>query len=205
MSYRDYSDGEIIYSQHEDCDVLFQVDRGRVKMSHVSADGKEIVYTIMESTACFGEMGLIDGAPRMTNAVAEGTTRLRTLRKVDFDALRAKHHEITETLLLFVSHRLRLSFSFIQEVTFFSLRQRLARRIHIFADVYGEHTEQGVVFTNTLSQEELGKLLGASRQSINKEMKKLQTAGLILLSGNNVRVPDMDALKTEFGDLVIYE
>ncbi len=205
MSFRNYCHGEIIYSHHDECNALFQVERGQVKLSHTSPDGKEMVYTIMDSKACFGEMGLIDGVPRMTDAVAEGATRLHVLNKIDFDTLRKKHIEITDTLLLFVARRLRLSFSLIQEVAFFSLRQRLARRIHVFAQTYGEITNNQTEFTNTLSQEEFGKLLGSSRQSINKEMKNLQDLGLIIINGHKICIPDMEKLQAEFGDLVRYE
>jgi len=195
MSPLNLSKGEYVYTQGSDSSALYRVDQGEVVISHVSPEGKEYVPYIVEAGDCFGELGLIDGLPRANNAYAQGDVKLKVLTRSEFWRLRGLHSEIADQLLLFVNHRLRLGFSVMENISLSSLAQQLALRLYLTASRYSLKKGDSHEITLKLSQEDLGKTLGVTRQSINKAMKTLSEANLIVMNGGRISVQDLKKLK----------
>lgn len=186
--------GEAIYRFGEEADATYQVINGSIQSSNVTAEGKEILLHIMQPGECFGEIGLIEGSRRANNTEAREDCELAVLNKNDFNDLRSRHPEINEAILQMQCMRLRMVFMFIEDSALRPLRQRLARRLVLMATMLGSRDEQQIFIKQSLSQEELGKMLGASRQSINKELSLLEKEGIVEKSRDGIRILDPAAL-----------
>ncbi|GAA6152360.1 Crp/Fnr family transcriptional regulator [Pseudoteredinibacter isoporae] len=186
--------GETIYRFGEEADAIYQVTSGSVQTSNVTAEGKEILLHIMQPGECFGEIGIIEGSLRAQNAEAREDGELAAMNKKEFNELRKRHPEINEAILQMQCTRLRMVFMFIEDSALRPLRQRLARRLVLMATMMGAQKGEQIFIKLTLSQEELGKMLGASRQSINKELSYLEKEGIVDKSRDGICILDPAAL-----------
>ena len=78
---RQIDKGETVYRQGDDPTELYQVVEGAVKICNFSLEGREVITGQFQPGDCFGEMGLIDGLPRVSHAIASMNTVLRVLPK----------------------------------------------------------------------------------------------------------------------------
>ena len=183
---RTYVDGEKIHGRGDEAEGMFGIMSGVVRMSNVSPEGKEVVLTYLEPGSWFGEISLLDGLPRTHDAYAQGETEILLLPRQRFNQLMEQRPELYRHFNVLLCQRIRLLFTEINDQALFPLSQRLIKHLLRLAEAYGEPTEYGVRISLKLSQDELGLLLAASRQSINKELKKLENANLLMTDNNRL-------------------
>ncbi len=192
---RRLGDGEILFQKGDEGDALFGVLAGKVRIVASSAGGKEVLLNIMEPGEVFGEIALLDGLPRTADAVAMGSTDLMMIRRAEFTGLLERQPRLAVHLLELLCARLRWMSERIEDTSFLALPARLAKRLLGLADLYGEQTEQGTRIGLPISQNELGQLMGTSRESINKHLQTWRRQGWIELERRHVIIRDADGLR----------
>lgn len=186
--------GEIIYRAGDKANALYQILEGYVDATNVSVDGKEVLYHVMRPGDCFGETGLIEDALRTYTSTARGTTRLAVLSNADFQQLRQTHPAINHVLLEIQTRRFSITMEHLGVSTLLTLREQIIRRLTIMANAFGENRGSGVFIPTDLSQAEWANMLGASRQSINKELKALERRNLIQQQADGIMIYNLGAL-----------
>ena len=78
------------------------------------------------------------------------------------------------------------------------ISSRLAKKLAELAESYGEKKKDAIQINLSLTQKELGDMIGATRESVNKELKILHEKGLIVKEGNKIKICDMERLKRKF-------
>ena len=195
-------DGEAVYHIGGEANELYQVLEGKVKCNMYSFDGKEVVLTTFLPGDTFGELGLLDGLPRAANTFAIGQTKLQVLSKQHFSELSKKHPEINAQLVVMFSHRMRMAFTVNTDNLTLTLRDRLARCIHrIAVSTSIDGNEKREVLLD-ISHEELARMVGASRQSVSKELKKMEKEGSIEIKYGKILVNDYASLSEQFEHLL---
>ncbi|HEY0915037.1 MAG TPA: Crp/Fnr family transcriptional regulator [Solimonas sp.] len=176
---RRLADGELLFAQGDAPDGLWNVVSGRIRAGSVSGDGKELLVMQFEPGAWFGEISMFDGLPRTHDSRAVGATEMLMLPRDKFLAVLAAQPELYPHFVKMLCRKLRLAFSYIEDAQFASLPARLARRL---IDLH-------------LPQDDLGRMLGASRQSVSKELKTLEAGGVVVVDYGKLRVRDLAALQ----------
>ena len=182
--------GEAAYRRGDSPNEIFRLVEGAVKLCNFTLDGREMVAGEFRPGDCFGEMGVIDGLPRVSNAIASRDSRVSVLSKQAFDKLREKHPEINQQLAKVLCRRVRFLYSLYDESFVLKLHERLARVLHRMAYSHSLRGEQGETYIE-ISHEELSHMLGASRQSISKELKALEREGDIQLRYGKIYFSDL--------------
>ena len=190
-------DGENIYAQNDASQCLYQIESGKVRVCNYSAEGREIVYAILLPGDCFGEMGLIDGGVRHSHMFAYGDVKLRILHKEDFTKLYNTHIEIPQSINLMLSKRLRLSFNATEDHSLLTLRDRLARHL-IRLSKKQQGSDGKFVTIVDITQGDLGKMLGASRQSIGKELKFFESSGILTVNYGGIHILDINKFSQDY-------
>jgi len=188
-------DGECAYRRNEDADALYQVVSGKIKVSNVSKDGKELLYLVFEEGDCFGEVGLLDFEPRAHNALSSGTTILKVLKKNDFDVLLAEHPEILKPVARVLCTKLHTVFEFFENRALLPLPKRLANRIYELGVSEGGNTDNKLSLDIELSQMELAHMMGASRQAVGKVLKLWESQNLIRIHYGKITIVDLLAIE----------
>ena len=153
--------------------------RGRVKISIVSDEGKELIFGIVLPGECFGEIALLDGQPRSADATAIGESALFTLLRQDFIPFLERHPQVATGLLAVLCARLRGTSEFIERLAFQNTPARLARLLVKLAASHGATTPTGIRIAHKLSQQDIGNLIATSRESVNKQLRLWRTEGLL--------------------------
>lgn len=197
MQIKNYCAGSTIYYYDQQADNMYQILSGEVQANHVDSEGREILYHIMVPGDCFGEVAVIDDAPRAQTTVARVDSQLAVLKRKDYERLSAQYPSINQVLLKQQCQRLRMAFGLLETASIGNLRQKLLKRLQSLAELHGEELcsdaiQRGRRLTITLSQEELGRMLGVSRQSINRELGALQKQGCLLVEDGYIVLFDTD-------------
>jgi len=189
------ADGE--YSHHKDhaAEGWFGILSGAIRICSTSPDGKEAVLAFLEPGNWFGEISLFDGVPRTHDGIAHGATELLLVAPADFRALLARFPELPIHFLKLQSARLRLLYGAMADINTLPLQARLARQLLNLARSYGVTEQDGIRINLHLPQEDLGQLLGASRQRINAQLSDWAQQGWIAVHYGHVTLHDSAALE----------
>jgi CRP/FNR family cyclic AMP-dependent transcriptional regulator len=165
---QNFDAGQVIFSRGDAGADLYIVAKGRVRLSVLTADGKELSFAHAEAPSVFGELAVFDGRPRSADATAVGKVEALTLSKVAFARLLSSTPAIAETAIRFLSARLRDADEQLEAIALHPIEARLAR---FFLAAARQKDPAGKAETVTLalpiSQSELALLVGASRPKVN--------------------------------------
>lgn len=178
-------------------DSLHIVLQGRVKVSLLSEEGKEAILSILGTGEVFGEMSLFDGEPRSATVTTMEASRFLVLHRQTFLPFLQSRMHVMLKLIAEMSKRLRATNDLVGNLSFLNLSARLARILLNLVQQYGKVTNQGIVIGLKLSQEELGHLVGVSRESVNRQLRLWTEAGLIDYDHGTLIVRNSDALFRE--------
>ncbi|MBA1296381.1 Crp/Fnr family transcriptional regulator [Pseudomonas lurida] len=176
---------------------LYAVLDGAVRISAVNAQGKEAVLSLVETPYWFGEICLFDGLPRTHDALAMGPCTLLHVPQAAMLALLEHQPVYWREIALLMSHKLRLSLINIEQMSLMPASARLAHRLLMIAEGYGEIEQARRELQ--LPQEDLAAMLGLSRQTINSLLKSLEQQGIIGLSYGAIKVLDLPGLRHAAG------
>ncbi|MCB2101589.1 MAG: Crp/Fnr family transcriptional regulator [Rhodobacterales bacterium] len=190
-----YRPNQSIFLKGEPGTTLQAVLTGRVKISNVSADGKEVVLNIIDPGEFFGEIALLDGKDRTANATALEDTELLCLHRSDFMNFLQTHPGWAVHVIETLCCRVRLASEMVEDSAFLTLPIRLAKRLMWLAESYGAEVGGGIRIDLKLTQRELGGLVGLSRENINRQLKAWQKDGMVDLAGGFITITDMGAME----------
>jgi CRP-like cAMP-binding protein len=189
---RSYGKDEVIFSQGDEGDALYGVASGRVRISAAGPEGREVFLNIMEPGDTFGEIAVIDGLPRTAGAVALDAATLIIVRRADFLGVLRREPALAMHLLQLFCQRLRWTSDLVEESAFLVGPARLARRLLVLAALHGRPADDGMELT--LSQAELARFLGISRQFVNQHLQGWRTEGWVSLGRGSIVIRDAEAL-----------
>ena len=189
---RRYRRDEVIFHADDPGDSLFIVARGSVKITVAADDGTEpAILTTIGPGGFFGELALLDGAPRSANAIAFASVETFVLHRESFDRLIDSEPELRRALLASLAREVRRLTAQVEDLHFLDLPGRLAR--HVLREIEsdrgrGTHDEARLPWPYT--QGELAGMIGGSRQSVNRLLADFVGQGLLRFEGDQLVIPD---------------
>lgn len=184
--------GQRLFRRGDKPSGLYAVIEGAVRVGAVSESGKEALLTLVEPPYWFGEISLFDGLPRTHDAFAESASTLLLLPQPDLLALLERQPQYWRDFALLMSHKLRLAFLALEDMSLLPAAPRLARRLLLIAENYGEGEPRRVLH---LAQEQLALMLSLSRQTTNQILKELEAQGIVRLTYGEIEILDLLRLR----------
>ena len=185
---RTYRRGEVIVRQGQTGESFFVIVRGRVAVTVLSPEWREVVLNTLGEGDHFGEMALLDEEPRSASVVAQERSELAILsRDVFFDLLRT-NFVLTKGLLRSFSRRLRRANSTIEGLAALDVKSRLARYFRELAATRGRKAGGGWSVVVRPSQREIADTIGSSRETVSRTMSQMADQQLIVPKGRVVYV-----------------
>ena len=179
---REAAAGDTIFLMGDPGDSMMAILAGTIRISAPSPDGKEIILGLMQQGEFFGELALLDGNERSADAKAMTDCTLAILNRRDvlqfLDQTPGGWASVVEVLC----ERLRRTTVQITEVALLELPVRLAKTL---LRLTGTGIETAPI---NLSQRELGNIVGATRESVNKCMREWQQSNTIRIDGHSIRI-----------------
>lgn len=182
-----FEPGQVIFSRGDAGDELHIVTKGRVRLSVLTADGRELSFAHVEPPSIFGELALFDGRPRSADATAVSRVETLILSKGAFLRLLGSQPKVAEAAVRFLSGRLRDADAQLEAIALHPIEGRLARFFLASARQKDSELKSAkVTFPLPISQSELALLVGASRPKVNAALQQLEADGAIERRGQQI-------------------
>ncbi len=193
---RHFASGELIFSEGEPCPGLYVIESGFVKIYKSSPNGREQVLAIDGPGHSIAELPVFDGGNYPASAQAVHETTLLFVSKQHFNSLCLEHPKVALKVLRVVGRRLRGLVSIIEELSFTTVRSRLAALLLRVARS-GKKTDAGIEIVLPASNQEIAAQIGTVRELVSRNFSRLQAAGIIRIEGRTVVIPSLKALEEE--------
>jgi CRP-like cAMP-binding protein len=174
---------------------MMAVVTGRVKICTYSSDGKELVLNIIDHGSLFGEIALLDGQPRSADAVALEDTELLVLDRNRLMPVLTSNPEIATRMITVLCQRLRQTSEALEDALLRDAPSRVARGLLRLARTFGKPDGGGLRLDIKLSQQQIGSLIGISRESTNKYIVEWTRAGFLNVQAGFITIMDREALE----------
>jgi len=194
---RRYASGQVICYQGDPGDRLYVVVEGLVKVVLTSERGDEIVLRTLGNAEIFGELALLDGAPRSASVVAVEPTYVFMLLRTQLLGLMRRHPGLADEFLRMLGQLVRRLTEQAGDLVFLDLAGRLAKLLLQLVEKYGRGPDG--VLDRRLTQSDLAAMIGASRPAVNRALQALAARGLIALQDHAIVIRDVAGLRKRVG------
>jgi CRP/FNR family transcriptional regulator, cyclic AMP receptor protein len=191
---RKFDRGEVVFHEHDPAETLHLIDKGRFVARVGTPLGDTAILTVMGPGQMFGELALLGAADerRSATVAALEPSETRSVHRLDFERLRARHPETSEILIAILSGQVRRLTTHLVEALYVPAEKRVRRRLIEMVAVYDDGTAAEVVVP--LTQEDLAGLAGTSRATANRVLREEEARGAVRLGRGRTTVLDVEAL-----------
>ena len=191
----DVKRGQTVYLPGDPSEHVYLVKTGAVKIVGRAPEGSEVILAVLAPGDVFGELALGEEGPHGDRAEAIEDA---LLCEVPRGLLIRMVHEAPAFALhvtKLIGLRLRTLRTRVEELLGKSAPARLAHTLLDLSQQYGVHDEQGVLIPLRLSQADLGKLVGLTRETVNGILKSWRDQGLVEIDRRSIRLCDPERLR----------
>jgi CRP/FNR family transcriptional regulator, cyclic AMP receptor protein len=194
---RHYSAGQIVFNESDPCTGLYVVASGQVRIFKTSASGREQVLSIDGPGSSVAELPVFDGGNYPASVAVIDDSTLLFVSKQDFQELCLTHPQVALKVLRVVGARLRRLVGIIEELSFTTVRHRLAAYLLRLAQTEGKRSGSGVEIVLPSNNQELASQIGTVRELVSRNLSRLQSEGWIEIDGRTVTIRDLKAIEAE--------
>ena len=190
MVTRSFQKNTIIINEGDEANSFFIIIKGAVKVFLSNEEGKEIIINAQGAGDHFGELALLDDAPRSASVITTEKSTIGVIAKEDFHKLLAKNTDLSLNLIRELTRRVRLLSDNVRSLALMDVYGRVAK---ILLDMAQE--EDGIMVINKRpTQQDIANHIGASREMVARILKDLTTGNYITIDGRrliiNEKLPD---------------
>jgi CRP/FNR family transcriptional regulator, cyclic AMP receptor protein len=192
---RSFGVNQTIFVQNDPGHCLYVIKRGRVKICSLNPEGVELIFAFLSAGDILGEMSILDEKPRSATAISVQETDTLYIERQDFlDFLRASPQAGIDIIAM-LCRRLREADKHLEEVSFLDVSCRVARKLaELAGSASSSNSSQECDLTCSLSQEDLARMVGASRVITNKILNSYVDLGLLRLGRKKISILDLKQL-----------
>ena len=190
-----YAANESIFLMGSPGDRMVAVLSGTIRISVPSPDGKEIVLAILGPGEICGEIALLDGKERTADAKAATDCSVVVLERRDVLAFFAQYPDAWSKLIDVLCERLRTADQQMAEFALSPVPVRLAKALLRLATTDGQALNGRPAERVHLTQRELGNVIGATRESVNKYLRAWQRQGRVRIADRLIVIANRAAVE----------
>lgn len=187
-----FAPGEVLFHEGEECQGMYLIGRGRVRIYKTSEQGREVTIALEAAPSTVAELPVFDGGPYPASVSAVDEVEAILLGKRDFLRVCRQFPDIPMRMLAVIGKRLRQLVTTLEGVTFGSIRQRLARLLLELREEAGADS-----FALALTHQDLASRLGTVREVISRNLSRFVSQGLIRTEGRQFHVLNRGGLEAE--------
>lgn len=196
MYERRYRKGTVVFGEGEPGAAAYFVREGRVKVYRLTRDGQEQILGVFGSGQPFGLVAVLDGSPFPATAEVAEDARVWVLRREDLQQLLESQPALTDGVLKEVGGRLRKAHGRVHSLAAQSVRQRLAEYLFdLVREQRGDGAAGPVRVRLTMTHQELGAYLGASRETVTRSLADLRREDVVTMGPDDTITVDPDRLR----------
>lgn len=192
MQKREYKKGTFIFQEGETSDTLFIVNKGLIKISKVSDEGREQIIRILFPGDFLGQFSLLQDKKHYANAEVLETTEVCVIHKKDFKALMEQNPEMTYRFLIAISERLQQADEWMGDISLLEVERRLAKILLLFQQKNNPNIK---TFDLPVSKKDLAALIGTTPETLSRKLVSLESLEILKMQGRKgITIVDYDGL-----------
>jgi CRP/FNR family transcriptional regulator, cyclic AMP receptor protein len=196
-----YETGDaIVLEEDPSANSMFIIVKGKIRISVTGVEGREAILAIMGPGDYFGEMSVIDGAPRSASVYAAAPTELMVLRREDLLQQLEANPKLALSMLIEFSKRLRAADGRISSLALLGVYGRVANTLMELARTKGKKMGNIAVIDNRPTHQEIAEMSGTTRETVSRVLNKLQRSGTLIVERGKILILRMEELKNEEND-----
>ncbi|MDR3529043.1 MAG: Crp/Fnr family transcriptional regulator [Rhodopila sp.] len=188
------SRGAIILRRGDPNGGMMVIMSGRVRISVISEDGKEVTLTVLGTGEVLGELSLLDGEPCSADVTAQEDCVLLLIERGQFLHMLRSNSELCLHLMALLSRRLRRANGMLEDMALLDLPTRLGRLLVRLGNDYGVPVRSGTRIEVRLSQKDISTLVGASREKVNRQIRQWEEDGVLGKDNGRMVIVNAQAL-----------
>ncbi len=180
---RKYPANTILIHEGDDSDCLYLIEDGECKVSS-SENGREVILGFIGASQYFGELSMLDGAPRSSTVMTTKTSRIRSVSAVRFREFLHAHPDAALGLLQALARKIR---ALTESVRSLALNDVYRRVVKVLMEL-SEDAEEGRDVTRRLTHQEIADMVGASREMVSRILRELNVGGYISVDKQRIHI-----------------
>ncbi len=169
-----------IFTEGDPADAVYIVSSGKVKIVVTSTDGRDFILTVLGAGQVFGEMALLDPAPRSASAVTASRVEVLTIHRKDFNRLLTTVPSISRKLLSILTRRLKRANAKMESLAYMDVAGRLARYLLDLARDHGQKLGNGWIVVRRPTHADIAHSIGTSRETVSRMINEFEESfGLV--------------------------
>ena len=174
---------------------VFFVNGGRVKISRVTRDGKELTLAYRGPGEIFGELCMVDGGPRSEMAEAMENALVTEIPRSEFEKLLETHPRMGLRLVKTLCDRRRELENTVEKLVFHDVNAKLGELLLQLANDYGVDDSRGTLVAVKITHQEMANLIGSTRETVSLTLSQFKRKKLIATEGRKIILTDREGLK----------
>jgi CRP/FNR family transcriptional regulator len=190
-----YQPGMLLFSEKSMPTGIFIVVSGEVKLSINSSEGKRLILSIAKAGDVLGLSSVLSGLPSEMTAEVLYPSRIAIIERDQFIAFMSRHPEVYQVVTQELSLQYKVACEQLRTVALSgSAPEKLARLLLEWSEG-GQKTEAGTRFRFSLTHEEIGEFIGASRETVTRTLSTFKSRRLVAFHGSILEIPSRVALE----------
>jgi CRP-like cAMP-binding protein len=186
---------QVIYLPGDPGASVFFVNGGRVKISKVTRDGKELTLAYRGPGEIFGELCMLEGGPREEMAEAMENAMITELTRDEFEKLVQANGMLGYRLTKAMLQRRREVENKVEQLLFKDVNAKLAELLLRLGNEYGVQSGRGTLVALKITHQEMANLIGSTRETVSLTLSMFKKKGLIQTDGRKVIISDREGLR----------
>ncbi len=195
ISTKFYKKKEMIFSEGDSPDWLYIVEKGKVKITKVSQDGKEIILEIISSKDFFGAMAVLKGFPYPANAFAMEDSKVLKISRKNLLRLLDSFPGLMYNMTLKLGERMKDSHETLKNIALERVEARIASLLLKLAIKKGEKTVNGTVIDIKLTKQDIAEMVGTTVETSIRTISRFKKEGIVDEKGGKLYIKNKERLE----------
>jgi len=190
-----YRPRQVVYLPGDRAQGVFFLAQGRVKISKVTRDGKELTLAYRSSSEFFGEPCLLQGGPLEEMAEAMDTSQAVEVERETLEALLNAHGPLAYRFARSLIERRKDLETRVEQLIFKDVGSKLAELLLNLGQEHGIKDERGLALGLKITHQEMANLIGSTRETVSLTLSQFKRKGLLQADGRRLILQDMEGLR----------
>lgn len=186
---------DVIFSEGDPSDWFYIVLNGKVKITKLSQEGKEIILEIISPMDFFGGLAMIKGFPYPANAIAMEDSELLKISRSNLMRILDRFPGLMYYMALQLSDRMKESHETLKNIALERVEARIASLLLKLADKTGKETESGVLIDMKLTKQDIAEMVGTTVETSIRTMSKFKKLDIVSDREGQIIIKDIKKLK----------
>jgi len=196
VSHDTFRKKETIFSEGDPSDWFYIVKRGKVKITKISHEGKEIILEVISPMEFFGGIAVVRGFPYPANAVAMEDTEVLKISRKDILSLMDRFPGLMYCMAMNIGDRIKGSHETLKSIALEKVEARIASLLIKLCDKAGEAVPGGLQINMKLTKQDIAEMVGTTVETSIRTISKLTKAGIVSAKAGKIIVRDPEKLKS---------